>query len=242
VAVGPRLAGGWPGLACASVLALMIVGAAWRPQLVRGQALLLLAMPALLCALLFAAAAARPILIPRIGIFLPVPLSILLAHVVTRQKFLPARAIAGLTVLAALLAPLSLYLAAPGKEDWDTAARIAMTQPACSGPVLYVGDTALWMIYYQPALARRPLYDWPLRLRPNNAASAPATNEPDVSTILHTVYLPPNFIDTKGAAALIAAHPHTMLVLPQLFASAVNLLPRPLAFGVLRGGLVVACY
>jgi hypothetical protein len=221
-------------------LALALAGAVWRLRPARGQALLLIVLPALFGALLVAADFARPILLPRVGIMLAFLSSILLAFCVWRQKFRALQAAAAMAVLVAFVAQLSLYIAAPHKEDWSAAARIAMNQQACSGPVLYVGDDGIGLIYYQPALQNRPHYSMPIMFENGQFVAQPTADAQ--KDILQSTFLHSNYLDIRDATAFIAAHPRTMVVLRQVYAPLVNILPRPTAFGLLRGGLVVTCY
>jgi hypothetical protein len=240
VLVGPNAPPGWPGLCCGGALALVAAGAAWWLRPTRAQAMLLLVLPVLFAALLIAADAVRPILLPRVGILLALLFSILLANCVPRQKFAALRVLAAALVLAAWAVQLSLYVAAPHKEDWNTAAQIAMNQPACSGPLLYVSDDGIALIYHQPALKKRPLYAMPIMAENGQLVAQPFADVQ--SDILQTTFLHSNFLDIRAAPSFITAHPHTMIVLRQVYAPVINVLPRPTAIGMLRGGLVVACY
>jgi hypothetical protein len=233
VALDPQAPAGWLGWACCGGLAAVAAAGAWWLRLGRTPLLLLVVLPFLFGGLLFTASAMRPILIPRIGIFLVIPLSILLARCVVVQKSLALRGVAAVV-------PLLLYFVAPDKEDWNTAAKIAMTQPVCNGPLMYVGSSGLGLIYYQPALANRPLYALALGVAQGHLTRLNLASEQ--ANILQATYLHSTELYLRDAPAFVAAHPHTMLVLRPPFAQVLNMLPRPAALGELHGRLLVACY
>jgi mannosyltransferase len=240
VVLDPQAPMGWPGWLCCGGLAAVLAAGAWWLRLGRVQALLVVVLPALFCAMLFVASGIRPILVPRVGIFLAVPLSILLARAVLSQRWPALQWVAGGVVLAAWLVPLVLYFRAPDKENWTLAAAIAVHQQACDGPLVYVGNSGMGLIYYQPSLASRPLYSLSLTLADGRLWRVPIADAQ--KDMLETAYLHSQFLYLRDLPALIAAHLHTMLVLRPPFASVVEMLPRPAALGELPGRLVVACY
>jgi hypothetical protein len=189
--------------------------------------------------MLFAITAVRPILLPRFVVWLAMPLCILLAVGVMRQRGW-IRAVAGLVVLAVWLFTLWGYVTAPGKEDWQLAARIAANQPGCSGPVVTFNTDALGLIYYQPALAQRPLFAIPMQVSARGYVAEPINGlQQDV---LERNYLHSDFMYLRQVPPFVAARPHTILVMRPNYAPLLRVLPRPVLAGVLPGGLVVACY
>jgi len=238
--ISPLCWTGWTALFCGALLLVAPAAGAWRLRLSRPQILLLLALPALFCVLLFVASLKVPMVIPRVGIFLALPASILLARCVMAQDKWVLRWLVGAAALAAWVVPLCKYYHAPQKEDWRTAAMIAVSAPVCNGPLMYVQDTGLGLVYYQPSLMARPLYS--LSVGVNQHGLTRDDIDDDRRDILEQTYLHSNFLYLRDAAAFVAQHPHTMLVLRPIDQAVLRFLPRPKAFGLVRGPLVVACY
>jgi uncharacterized membrane protein len=231
---------GWTALVCGALLLVAPAAGAWRLRLSRPQWLLLLVLPALFCLLLFLASLKLPMVIPRVGIFLAMPAAILLARCVMSQDKWAPRWLVGVAALAAWVVPLCKYYHAPQKEDWRTAAAIAVAAPACNGPLMYVEDTGLGLVYYQPSLMARPLYSLSVGVNQRGL-----TRE-DIfyarRDILEQTYLHSNFLYLRDAAGFVAQHPHTMLVLRPVDQAVLRFMPRPKAFGLVRGPLLVTCY
>lgn len=230
---------GWQSFALCGLFGVVMATALWRIRQMRPAVLLLAVLPALFCAILFAVTAVRPILLPRIGIWLPMPVCILLAAGVMRQ---PAwlRWPAGLVVLAGLVFALCSYVHKPGIEDWRLAARIAATQPACSGPLVTFNTDALGLFYYQPDLQDRPLFAIPMDITEKGFRPRPI--EKLQQDTLERAYLHADFMYLRQLPAFIAARPHTFLVMRLNYSPLLRVLPRPTVAGVLPGGVVVACY
>jgi 4-amino-4-deoxy-L-arabinose transferase-like glycosyltransferase len=230
---------GWVTWLSCVLLAAAATGA--RGRVWRREAWLLLAvLPVLFCVLLFGASLVRPVAIPRVGLWLTMPLCILLAACVTGQRSGWLRGAAAVAVLAAWLVPLAHYVAKPGKEDWRTAALIAARQPGCDGPVMYVDNSGLGLVYYQPELAQRPLFT--LSLTKVQGGFAPVPIAVKQQDILQQTYLHPNYIYLRQVPAFLAANPHTALVLLPGYEPVLGVLPAPKLAGRLAGGLTMACY
>jgi mannosyltransferase len=237
VVLGPVAPAGW---ACWLGLAAVLAASCRRLGLARAQFLLLVVMPLLFLGIFFAVTAMRPILVPRLAIWLAIPMSILLARAVLRQKYAALRWAAAAIVAASWLVPLGSYFARPGKEDWRTAAAVATKVPQCAGPILYAGNTGLGMIYYNPALGRRPLYSVSMTLMNGVPVAVPVTYlQPDE---LQTAFLHSQYLTVSDVPGFLSHHPHSMLVLRPVFVGLVLQLPRPTVLGELKGHLVVACY
>jgi hypothetical protein len=238
--ISPLCWNGWAALGCGALLLAAPAAALWRLRLSRPQWLLLLALPALFCMLLFSASLEVPMVIPRVGIFLAMPAAILLARCVMSQRILALRWAVGAAALVAWVVPLCMYYQAPHKEDWRTAAAIAVSAPACNGPLMYVEDTGLGLVYYQPSLMARPLYS--LSVGVNEHGLMREDIRYARQDILEQTYLHSSFLYLRDAVGFVGQHPHTMLVLRPADFDVLKFLPRPKAFGVVRGPLVVACF
>jgi 4-amino-4-deoxy-L-arabinose transferase-like glycosyltransferase len=230
---------GWVAWGCLALLMAAPILGAWRLRLSRPQWLLLLALPILFCGFLFAVSVKLPMVIPRVGIFLVMPVAILLARCIMSVRDLKLRWAVGAAGLAAWLVPLYLYYQVPNKEDWRAAAAVAAKAPVCDGPLMYVGYTGLGLIYYQPSLLARPLYSLAvdmsqgrLAIRRNDGARA----------VFNAAYLHAHDLQIRDAAGFVATHPHTMLTMPLVFQNVLHFLPKPKVLGITRGQLVVACY
>jgi hypothetical protein len=238
--ISPLCWAGWRAFGCGVLLLAAPAAAFWRLRFSRPQWLLLFVLPALFCGLLFVASLDVPMVIPRVGIFLVMPVVILLARCVMSQRNLALRWAVGAAALAAWVVPLCMYYHAPQKEDWRTAAAIAVSAPACNGPLMYVEDTGLGLVYNQPSLMARPLYS--LSVGVNEGGLTREDIYYARRDILEETYLHSNFLYLHDAAGFVAQHPHTMLVVRPIFYNVLRFLPRPKVLAVTRGPLVVACY
>jgi hypothetical protein len=238
--LSPLVWWGWVAWGCLALLLVAPAAGAWRLRLGRPQWLLLLALPLLFCGLLFAASLKLPMVIPRVGIFLAMPAAILLARCVMSVRGVALRFGVAAAALAAWLVPLTLYYQAPHKEDWRMAAAVAAHAPVCNGPLMFIEDTGLGLVYYQPSLLARPLYSLSVGMDQGGLVRGP--DDTARKDVLNATYLHANILHLRDAAGFIAKNPHTMLTLPPAYENVLHFLPRPKVLGVTRGPLVVACY
>ncbi len=207
------------------VCAAAAVRARWRRRVFS----VLVLIPVLFCLLLIAASLVRPMLLLRVGVWLVVPLSLLLARAVTAQPTAVGRAMAGAIVLVNVLLGLGFTLAAEPVEDWRGVARLAADQ-RCGGPVLIVGVNALGLDYYAPDIRRRPIFVVVPEGRGRATAELAMT-----ARILDAQPMP-----AATALAFAKAHPGTMVVLH--LGRATPDVWEPSFRTILAGELLVACF
>jgi hypothetical protein len=198
-------------LIAAAVLLVLAAGLrAWvrsRPD--RVEVGLLVLLPATFCVTLIGVSAVRPLLLARVGVWLALPLCLLLARAVTLQPTPTRRGAAGAAALAAFLFGTGTYYLnpgveswSPGGEDWSQAGGFIASDARCDGPILYAGPYALGVFYYQPDLFDRPVYtiEWPDQ-DPGTAAAILARR------VLRSGLLTPDEV-----ASFAGAHPHTVVL------------------------------
>ena len=191
----------------------------------------LILLPALFVALAIAVSLERPILLPRIGLWLTIPLCLALARAVAQHRAARRRAAACVACLAAFAIALASYFADYRKEDWREAARLATTDPRCGGPVVF-SDLFLPLLYYQPSIASRPFYTIDPKWLETNALQRTLTQNA----------VRPAVLDPPGLTAFLSIHPRALIVLRRGSEPLLEAAPAPAFRANLPGGLTVACY
>ena len=138
------------------ILLLILTFSLLLGRLDRTQFSVLVATPSVFIILLIGASASRPMLLVRVGVWLTIPLCVLLARAVTRQATTWRRATIGVLLTAIFLFGLGHYRWVYRAEDWRAVARVVATEPRCSGPILFGYGSGLGQVYYEPALINRP--------------------------------------------------------------------------------------
>jgi len=162
----------------------------------------LVLVPLAFCLIITGVSLSRPIMLPRVGYWLVIPLCLLLARAVTLQptKF---RCIAAATgTLLIFMLGIGSYLHSGGQEDWRGASQRIATDPRCDGPVLFPGSAGLALMYYEPNLVNRPFYSirW-------------SQTDPSATDILLLQILHPHTLGPSSFADFVQTHPHTALAL-----------------------------
>ncbi len=147
----------------ASVTAISLVVLAGRTLRDGPARVVLLVFPLLFVLLLAAVSLARPILIPRVGLWLSVPIALCAAHILTGTLPWPARAWGGTLYAACLGMGMWNNVLDPAQHKPDWRALLA-ANPAtiADGPVLVAGPHAapLGLAFYSDGKLRRPLRHW----------------------------------------------------------------------------------
>lgn len=186
----------------AAALVLLAVSPFLRFRPDRAQLMVLLLIPALFCLVLIGVSARRPLLLARVGVWLITPLCLLLAMATTVQRNRMGRAATATVTLGLLVFGLSHYFLFIHKEDWPAAAHLAATDPRCGGPIVFGSAYGLGLVFYDPALAGRPIYAVPMGDGDRSSSEFVLAEQ-----VIHPHLLPP---DELGAFA--AAHPHTAVI------------------------------
>ena len=140
-------------IACA-VLGLALATSPSSFKLDRRQFGLLILLPSLFLALAIGVSLKRPILLPRIGLWLTIPLCLALAKAVCAHETASRRMISGAACVAVFMLTLASYFVDYRKEDWRAAAHLATTDPRCDGPVLFA-DVFIALLYFTSLRSRR---------------------------------------------------------------------------------------
>jgi len=216
--------------ACAALALALVASPAWR-RLDRAQFGLLILLPALYVALAIGVSLARPILLPRIGVWLTIPLCLALAGAVVGQGAARRRALAGVVCAAAFAVALASYFVDYRKEDWRAAAHLAAADPRCDGPVLFSG-VFLPLLYYQPSIASRPFY----------ASSANWDEAGPLQLRLTRDVARPQALDPAAVNSLLETRRHAFVVVRRGSEAMLDAAPPPAVRVDLPGGLTVACF
>lgn len=220
------------GVEKGAVAVLFIILAAALFRLDRLQFGLMLLVPAVFCLILIGASIWRPMLLSRVGVWLTIPLCLLLARATTVQPTVWRRTAAVTVSSLIFLSALGHYFLRVQKEDWRSAARMVALEPRCDGPIIFVRGGGLGLIYYMPSLATRPLY----------MAKANETDPNTASFALAQQVVHPRIIDVGALADFVRTHPHAALVLRWAFLRMADPLQQPFVRAELHGGLTVSCF
>ena len=213
-------------------IALIVAAALPRLRLNRVQLGLLVGVPLIFCLIVIGVSLSRPILLPRIGIALTVPLCVLLARCIVVQPAPWRRLSAGVICAALFGGALAHYYWRYHKEDWRGAAQLAAGRTECSGALVSNEVFVLGLPYNRPQLATRPLY---------LLATAPAVDS-DPGYVLLTKTLPPHALAVDDFGHFVAQHPHTMVVLRSGYQQVLEHATGATLRTDLPGGLSVACF
>ncbi len=158
------------GLASVTALTLILLTARAVPGPGKPARALLLYLPLLFVAILIAVSLARPVLIPRVTIWLSVPICLAVAAILTGRLVWPARAFAGVLMGCCLAIGLWNNVLAPAqhKPDWRALLAAHPTGIAdapvliADAPVLIAGPHAgpLGIAHYTDGPIRRRLLHW----------------------------------------------------------------------------------
>ena len=201
---GPRLPLQWMGVAAALPVCGVVGLALLRhPPGRRAAWLVLVVAPALFLLLLLGVSLARPLLISRYGLWLVVPLCLLVAHAAVA----PRGAMRALAIAAIVFAWGSGFLAqrfASPRDDWPRLAAALRADQGCSGPVVFGPfSSPVGLVHYAPALRQREMRM--IAMPEDGAASS--------ETLLGIRELQARPIGTAEVAALARAGAHPVLVL-----------------------------
>jgi hypothetical protein len=172
-------------------------------------------VPSAYCVLLIAVSLLRPMLISRVGVWLSLPICLLLAYATAVQAWQWPRLVSFATVAVIFLGLTADYFIWQPKEDWTSTAQAVLGNPSCQGPLVSFGPYNLELQHYEPRLAGRRMY-W---VRPSHGM--PPTSESVLDTMLtHDTPLEP-----EALAAFMQANPSAALVVRQVhLGTAVSLL------------------
>jgi mannosyltransferase len=185
-------------MALGTLTALVLVIAAFRTLRDGAARALILVVPLLFVLLLAGVSLARPILIPRVALWLSPPICLCVAFILTGRLAWPWRTLAGTLFACCLGVGLwnNVIAQAQHKPDWRALLRDnPATQP--DGPTLVAGPHAgpLGVAFYTDGPIARPLRHW--TAEPNRPVTTADRLERTTSGA--------TAIDTAGLAALIAA-------------------------------------
>jgi hypothetical protein len=215
----------------AGAVIVLLICALAAPRLDRSQFGLLILIPGVFCATLVAVSLWRPILLPRVGSGLVVPLCLLLARAAaTRATFWRGVATA-IAALVIFISALGVYFSSR-KEDWRGAAEMVAGDPKCDGPIIYGRDSGLGLVYYQPLLKSRPFQAVPEYPQDADTASFALAQK-----VLHS-----GVLDVEAVPAFVWSHPHAALVLRSPSLSTRTPFPPALERAHFDGELIVACF
>ncbi len=192
-----------------------------RRRLDRVQAGILVLIPVLFCLLLIGISLWRPLLLSRVGVWLTIPLSLLLARVASAPRRAWQRAVAAGVVAGVLLCCLGTYFAADRSEDWPGVARLIAAEPRCDGPILFEGGSSLALLYYGPLPPGRPHYAF--AIEDTLRATAPFS--------LAAQMTKPQVLPAGAVAAALRLSPHAVVVI-----RGIDLSRAPAAFRDLMAG------
>ena len=173
----------------------------------------------------------RPILLPRIGLWLTIPLCLGLAGAVCEHEAASCRTISGAACAAVFGLTLTSYFVDYRKEDWRAAAHFAATDPRCAGLVVF-SDVYLPLLYYQPSIASRAFYAADAKWEELNALQLTLTQDK----------VKPNVIDPTMLKAFLSIHPRAFLAVRRASENLLDAAPAPSFRANLPGGLTVACF
>ncbi|MCX7380550.1 MAG: glycosyltransferase family 39 protein [Alphaproteobacteria bacterium] len=123
---------------------------------------LLVVFPLLFVTLLALVSLARPVLIPRVALWVSVPICLAAAMVLTGRLAWWLRAAAGMLLAACIAVGLWNNVAAPAQHKPDWRALLAAQPPGIAGPVLVAGPHAgpLGIAFYADGPIVRKLHHW----------------------------------------------------------------------------------
>lgn len=217
-------------LAGASVV-VIFCSALPRLRLTRIQFGLLVLAPVAFFLIVVVVSLARPIMLARIGVWLIVPVCVLLARAATVQPTRLRRVGYSAAICAIFIGLLAEYYSSYEKEDWRGAARVVASQPDCGGPIAAEG-TPFGITYYEPSLATRSFVwlNWPSGT-PLGAGFALA------SKVLH-----PALVEARDLSGFLQNNPHAVLVLRPGEQEVLHQLGKPSFDRRLPGGMSVSCF
>ncbi len=240
VLIDPRVGyyrlGGW--LAAALILIMTLCGA--RMKLCWNQLLLLVIMPAAYTAIIILVSFNSAILIPRIAIWLTIPLCIAFARAATAQKSPWGQSFVTACILFCWLIPLQHYFRLPWKENWKAAADIVATAPQCSGPVVFGMIYGVGLVYYRPELLKRQLFATPVWASGHGLIPVAAGNS--AGEVLEEKVIDAPIVPASQIPALMRQYRHLAVVLPFDWYDILNSFRPPVMQATLGGGVHVACY
>ncbi len=185
-------------MALGTVTAVVLIVLAGRVLRDRPSRAVLLVFPLLFVLLMSGVSLVRPILIPRVGLWLSVPICLCVARIMTSDLRLVARGVAGVLFGACLAIGLWNNVTDPAqhKPDWR-ALLAAHPVDTAEGPVLVAGPHAapLGVTLYNKGPVVRPVRHWVA------CPGLPVT----VADRLERSVSGAETIDTAGLAALIAS-------------------------------------
>ncbi len=189
-----------------AVLALVVAAGLLRRPPNALQFNLMILVPLSYCVLLIAVSLIRPMLLSRVGVWLSLPICLLLAYTAAAQASKWPQAISVMTVMIIFLGVTADYFLYEPKENWFRTANAVLTKPGCQGPLVSLGPYNLELQHYWPDIGSRPMY-W---VRPYHGM--PATSESVLDTMLtHDIALEP-----EDLAAFMQANPGAALIVRQV--------------------------
>jgi hypothetical protein len=180
------------------------------------------------------------ILIPRIAIWLTIPLCIAFARAATARKSPLRQGLATACILGCWLIPLVYYFRLPWKENWKAAADIVATAPQCSGPVVFGMIYGAGLVYYRPELLKRQLFATPVW--ESDHGLVPVAAGASAGEVLEEKVINAPIVPASQIPALMRQHPHLAVVLPFDWGGILNSFRPPVMQATLKGGVHVACY
>jgi 4-amino-4-deoxy-L-arabinose transferase-like glycosyltransferase len=209
-------------------LLVLLLSALFRLRLTRDQFGLLVLLPVTFLLIVVAVSLKHPILLTRIGIWLIIPICILLARAATVQAAPWHRLGYTAALLLIFLGLLAEYYRNYQKENWREAARVVAFNPACGGPIVAVG-IPVGITYYQPLVTSRARI-W--LKRPDDG----------VGYALAAKALQPEIVEVGALAEFLRNHPRAALVLRARDRGLLDPLDAPRIHLEVGGGLTVSCF
>lgn len=189
-----------------AILALVVAAGLLRQPPNALQFNIAILVPLSYCILLIAVSVLRPMLVTRVGVWLSLPICLLLAYATAVQAWKWPRLVSAIMVAIIFLSLTADYFVWQPKENWPRTVQAVRGNPSCQGPVVSFGPYNLELQRYGPDIAARPMY-W---VRPYHGM--PATSESVLDTRLtHDVALQP-----EALATFMRATPGATLVVRQV--------------------------
>jgi hypothetical protein len=163
----------------------------------------LVLIPGLFILLLIGVSVWRPILAARVGMWLTIPLCLVLARAATAHPVPRTRALAATVIALYFLAGIGQYYGFVKTEDWPASVRLVDTEPRCGGPIVSVAGKGFGLLYYGPPPPDRPLYSMAL----NDAGRGTAL------FVLNQLRMHPGILDVEAVADFARTRPGTAVLI-----------------------------
>lgn len=224
------------------ILGLVVVLAICAPRMkLRGnQLFLLVVLPLCYMAVIILVSLDIPMLLARIAVWLAIPICIIYARAAAAQNAIWKQGAVTLIVCAIWAFSLQHYFRFSWKEDWKSPAYVVAHDPQCSGPLAFGLLYGVGLFYYQPQLAKRPMFGTPIYESSDGLLTVPAGNTS--GEVLEKLAVDAPIVPLSEFPQLISRYPHLAIVLPWSWGEILKNFRPPVAQWTFRGGIHVACY